>query len=192
MPVTDQPVEDGPGADPRQEWLSDQRRWVEQRTRSDTEPGRRRPAAGQASSRGSNLRGDVQRWLVRSSARNLGREIGGQVRRTLGNDRPKDVWGAATTEPPPGAVSQPPECAWCPICQAARLMRESGSGLGSQLSGAGAAAAAALSDALTALDAALSAASAPGAHGESPAESQGDRPGPSSSEGPGHEPHDRG
>ena len=49
-------------------------------------------------------------------------ELTGQVRRTFGPGRaePGDVWGAATTEPPPDGSMDAPECAWCPICRAAR------------------------------------------------------------------------
>lgn len=52
-------------------------------------------------------------------------EIGGQVRKAFrGQDsKPGDVWATATTEPP-DAADQPPECAWCPICRAARRMAQ--------------------------------------------------------------------
>ncbi len=86
------------------------------------------------------------------------REIGGQVRRKLGGgDRtePRDVWDSATTEPPPD-LGEAPECAWCPVCQAARRIRESGPGLGSQLSGAGEAVAAAVQAALSAFEGVMS------------------------------------
>ena len=84
---------------------------------------------------GADLAGEVQRWLIRSGARSVRREFGEQVRRTLGGGReePTDVWGAATTEPPPDESLDSPECAWCPICRGARRIRESGPGLGSQL-----------------------------------------------------------
>jgi hypothetical protein len=52
-------------------------------------------------------------------------ELSDQVRKKLrgqGNDR-GDVWATATTEPP-DAADQPPECAWCPICRAARRMAQ--------------------------------------------------------------------
>ena len=112
--------------------------------------------AGGAGGPGGDLLTDLQRWLLRSSAKNLRRELSGQVRKTLGGppQDPGDVWATATTEPPPG--DEAPECAWCPICRAARRMRETGPGLGSQLAGAGDAVALAVSDALEALDAALS------------------------------------
>ncbi len=106
---------------------------------------------------GGELLTEFQRWLIRSSAKNLRREIGGQVRKTLGSSRtePQDVWGAATTEPPPG-LGEAPECAWCPVCRAARRLRESGPGVGSQLAGAGDAVALAVADALEAVNTALS------------------------------------
>ena len=107
---------------------------------------------------GADLAGEVQRWLIRSGARSVRREFGEQVRRTLGGGReePTDVWGAATTEPPPDESLDSPECAWCPICRGARRIRESGPGLGSQLAGAGDAVASAVQEALAAFDAVLS------------------------------------
>ncbi len=127
-------------------------------------PGRTGPAGRSGPGRGGAPGGDLltglQRWLIRSSARNLRREVSGQVRKTLGGgpQAPGDVWSTATTEPPPSETGEAPECAWCPVCRAARRMRESrpGSGLGSQLAGAGDAVAQAVSDALEALDATLS------------------------------------
>ena len=119
-----------------------------------------RPSAEsrQPSQSGGDLIGDLQRWLIRSSAKNMRREIGGQVRKKLGADRgePRDVWDTATTEPPPGDLGEAPECAWCPICRAARRIRESGPGFGSQLAGAGDAVAAAVQEALGAVDTVLS------------------------------------
>ncbi len=108
---------------------------------------------------GADLAGEVQRWLIRSGARSVRREFGEQVRRTLGGGReePTDVWGAATTEPPPDESLDSPECAWCPICRGARRIRESGPGLGSQLAGAGDAVASAVQEALAAFDSVLSA-----------------------------------
>ena len=108
---------------------------------------------------GADLAGEVQRWLIRSGARSVRREFGEQVRRTLGGGReePADVWGTATTEPPPDESLDSPECAWCPICRGARRIRESGPGLGSQLAGASDAVASAVQEALAAFDAVLSA-----------------------------------
>jgi hypothetical protein len=128
--------------------------------RRESAPGRQQP---QGRPFGIDLAGEVQRWLIRSGARSMRREFGEQVRRTLGGSRPEpgDVWGAATSEPPPDELFQTPECAWCPICRAARRVRESGPGLGSQLAGAGDAVAAAVQEALSAFDAVLSTGSAP-------------------------------
>lgn len=56
-------------------------------------------------------------------------ELRGQVKKTFGGEfrgqdnRRGDVWATATTEPP-DAADQPPECAWCPICRAARRMAQ--------------------------------------------------------------------
>jgi hypothetical protein len=75
--------------------------------------------------RASDLANDVQRWLIKSSARNMRDELGDQVKRAF-RGQPNgagDVWSTATTEPP-DAASQPPECAWCPICRAARRMAQ--------------------------------------------------------------------
>lgn len=87
--------------------------------------------------------GDFQRWLMRAGARSLGREVADRVRTTINGGRRTsgDVWDIATTEPPP---DEAPECAWCPICRAARRYRESGGtapgggavgSLGAQLAG---------------------------------------------------------
>jgi hypothetical protein len=99
---------------------------------------------------------DFQRWLLRSSARNMRNQIGDQVRKTLGGRQgePGNVWDMATTEIP-AEVGESPECQWCPICRAARRMRESTPGLGGQLMAAGDAVAAALQDALSGLESLL-------------------------------------
>ena len=83
-------------------------------------------------------------------------QISGQVRRTLGGGRESsDVWDTATNEIPP-EVGESPECQWCPICRAARRMRDSGPGIGDQLSGAGDVVASAVQDAIRSLDSLLS------------------------------------
>jgi len=104
----------------------------------------------------NDLVGDLQRWLIRSSAKNVRREIEDQVRRTIGGQRQAkgDVWDVATTEIPP-EVGEAPECQWCPICRAARRMRDTGPGLAGQLSGAGEAVATVMQDAIGALDSLL-------------------------------------
>jgi hypothetical protein len=85
------------------------------------------------------------------------RELTGQVRKTFSGNSPArtDVWDTATTEPPPEA-HEAPECTWCPICQAARRIRESGPGLSGQLAGVGDAVATAVQEALSAFDSVLS------------------------------------
>lgn len=107
----------------------------------------------------SDMLTDLQRWLLRSSARSMRKELSGQVRRTFGGSEQKkgaaEVWDTATNEIPP-EVGESPECQWCPICRAARRMRDSGPGLGGQLSGAGDAVASAVQDAISALDSILS------------------------------------
>jgi hypothetical protein len=80
--------------------------------------------------RAADLANEVQRWLIRQSARNMRDELGDQVKKAFrGPGRPPqgDVWSTATTEPP-DAADQPPECAWCPICRAARRMAQAQGG----------------------------------------------------------------
>jgi hypothetical protein len=115
-----------------------------------------RPDRRQQADRDTDLIGDVQRWLIRSGARNMRRELEDQVRRTLGGQRQgrADVWDVATTEIPP-EVGASPECQWCPICRAARRMRDAGPGVAGPLSGAGEAVATVVQDAIGALDSLL-------------------------------------
>lgn len=129
-----------------------------------------KPAGGSSRPPGSDVADDIQRWLVRSGIRSMRRELTDQVRRTFTARRPAepdDIWGAATTEPPPElmASADSPECAWCPICRAARRIRETGPGLGGQLAGAGDTVAAAVQEAMSAFDAVLSRARAEEANG---------------------------
>src|SRR5215469_14075733 len=130
------------------------------RSSSGRSPSPRSASARQRQSTpASDMLSDLQRWLLRSSARSVGRELGGQVRRTLGGGRQQtsaaDIWDTATNEIPPD-VGEAPECQWCPICRAARRMRESGPGVGGQLSGVGEAVATVVQDAVGALDSILS------------------------------------
>jgi hypothetical protein len=100
---------------------------------------------------------DFQRWLLRSSAKSMRKEVTAQVRRTFGGGRADngDVWDAATTEIPP-EVGEAPECQWCPICRAARAMRDSGPSLGDHLLTAGDMVARSVQDALKGVDSVLS------------------------------------
>jgi hypothetical protein len=96
--------------------------------------------------------GDFQRWLMRAGARSMANQVADNVRRTLGQPRRSssgDVWDTATTEPPP---DEPPECQWCPVCQAARRLRESGPGLSAKLADAGGVLATVVQDAFVAVD----------------------------------------
>jgi hypothetical protein len=112
--------------------------------------GQSRPRPGTP---GQDMLTDFQRWLLRSSAKSMRKEITGQVRRTFGGGRASsaDVWDTATNEIPP-EVGESPECQWCPICRAARRMRDSGPSLGDQLSTAGDVVASAVGDALRSFD----------------------------------------
>ncbi len=148
------------------------------RDRTDDEPGRAgrargAPAPGQGAP-GSELLSSFQRWLIRSSAKSMSKEIGGQVRRTLRGGRTDqgDVWDVATSEAL-HSDGEAPECQWCPICRAARRMRESGPGLGDQLSGAGDAVASAVQDAIRAFDSMLSRTGGPGPGGSQASGNQG-------------------
>jgi len=98
--------------------------------------------------------GDFQRWLVRSGARSVSREVSDQIRSMLGHSAgPADVWTKATAPP----ADEAPECAWCPICRAARVLRESGPGVGSQMAAAGGAVGALARDAVSVVESALAA-----------------------------------
>jgi hypothetical protein len=104
--------------------------------------------------------GDLQRWLMRSGARGLSKDLTGQIRRVLGQDapgaRPSDVWNTATTRP----ADEAPECAWCPFCRAARMLRQSrppGGGVGTYVAGASDALAAVVQEAYSAFEAAMKA-----------------------------------
>jgi hypothetical protein len=111
----------------------------------------------ESKSSGSDPIGDLQRWLMRSGARSLSREVKGQFRRaTGGGSDHADVWETATAEPPP-SVGEAPECAWCPLCRAARRAKESGPGFASQAAAASGALFSVAQDAVAAFEATLSA-----------------------------------
>jgi hypothetical protein len=124
-------------------------------------PGGRGAGQGRDSGRdsvrdaGRDITAEFQRWLIRSSARNVRQELTGQFRRTFNRAERDNVWGVATTEPPPDSSGEAPECAWCPVCRAARRIRESGPRVGGQLAGAGDVVAAAVQEAMSAFEAAM-------------------------------------
>jgi hypothetical protein len=111
--------------------------------------------------RAAGLASEIQRWLIRTSARSMRDELGGQVKKVLRGPEPDpgDIWATATTEPPQLA-GEAPECAWCPVCRAARRISQSRSATdsrgGPRLSDATDVVAAVVRDALAGLDAILS------------------------------------
>ena len=113
--------------------------------------GRADGGGGSRPNRGSDPVADLQRWLMRAGARSMANQVADQVKRTLGAEKRErgDVWDTATNEPPP---NEPPECQWCPICQAARAARTSGPGLSAMLSDAGGALAGLAQDAFSAFE----------------------------------------
>jgi hypothetical protein len=110
---------------------------------------------------GNDPVGDFQRWLMRSGARGLGKEVRGNIRKTFGYGEAgrDDVWGSATSEPEGG--EHPPECEWCPLCRAARKMKDSGPGLSSHLSSAGDAFASVMREAVDAFEAVIATGTGP-------------------------------
>jgi hypothetical protein len=111
--------------------------------------------------RAAGLSSEIQRWLIRTSARNMRDELGDQVKKAFrgsGEDQ-GDTWATATTEPP-DAADEAPECAWCPLCRAARLIAQGRSGAqsrgGPRLSDAADTVAGAVRDAFASLDSILS------------------------------------
>jgi hypothetical protein len=106
---------------------------------------------GGQSRRVSDPVADFQRWLMRAGARSMANQVADQVRRTMGQERRSsgDVWDTATNESPP---NEPPECQWCPVCQAARAARLSGPGLSARLADAGSVLASVAQDFFSAFD----------------------------------------
>lgn len=102
---------------------------------------------------GPDLIGEFQRWLIRSSARGVGRQVTGQIRSAFGRNQPTgDVWESATADPTP---DEAPECAWCPLCRAARVLRESKPGRDTRVTAVSDALGMVVQDAFNVLDAAL-------------------------------------
>lgn len=109
-------------------------------------------ARSRSSARGSDPVADFQRWLMKAGARSMAAQVADQVKRTVGAERRPsgDVWDTATNEPPP---DEPPECQWCPVCQAARAARTgNAAGLGARLADAGGVLATVVQDAFSAFD----------------------------------------
>lgn len=108
--------------------------------------------------------GDFQRWLVRSGARSMSREVSGQLRAALGRSSGPDVWERATAPP----ADEAPECAWCPFCRAARALRDSGPGMTSQVTAATGAMAGLVHDTMSAFESVLAAGRAAAGPGTGP------------------------
>lgn len=148
--------------------------------------------------RAADVASGVQRWLIKTSARNMRDELGDQVRKALrGEQRDAgDVWATVTTEPP-GLANEAPECAWCPICRAARRVAESraetGSGA-SVLADAADVVSGAVRDVLATVDSMLSYRPGDGSAspaGASPAATPHQARSADEAEEPADEPHDR-
>lgn len=114
--------------------------------------------------RAAGVAGDLQRWLIKTGAKSMRDEfsdqVKGQVRRALRapDAAQGDTWATATSEPP-DVADEAPECAWCPVCRAARRIsqaRSSGADGGPRLSEAADVVAGAVRDALAGIDAVLS------------------------------------
>ncbi len=114
--------------------------------------------------RASEMASEFQRWLIRASARSMRDELGDQVRKALrggaGHGGPGqggkngDVWATVTAERP---GDEPPECAWCPVCRAARRIAQARSEPGGpRLADAADLVSGAVRDALVGLDSILS------------------------------------
>jgi hypothetical protein len=117
--------------------------------------GNGQPGGSRGPSRGSDPVADFQRWLMKAGARSMANQVADQVKRTIGAERRDsgDVWDTATNELPP---NEPPECQWCPVCQAARAARTGGAaGLGAQLASAGGVLASVVGDAFSAFEQAM-------------------------------------
>jgi hypothetical protein len=132
------------------------------RSRSGAAPQRGSTGPGGSwEQRAAGLASEIQRWLIRKSARNMRDELGDQVKKAFrgSGDEPADTWATATTEPP-HAADEAPECAWCPVCRAARRLAQARAGAdvrsGPRLSDAADFMAGAMRDAFAGLDSILS------------------------------------
>lgn len=111
-------------------------------------------SGGRQDKRSGDPVADMQRWMMKAGARSMANQVADNVRRTLGQPKRAsgDVWGTATTEPPP---EESPECQWCPVCQAARRIRLSGPGIGDRLVNAGGVFASVMQDAFSVVEQAM-------------------------------------
>jgi len=98
---------------------------------------------------------DLQRRLAIAGARSLGHDFADQIGRTLRGEG-EDVWETATTEPVGAAAGTAPECAWCPVCRAIRMARESRPDLAARVGDTAGALMSVAQDAISAIDALLS------------------------------------
>lgn len=103
---------------------------------------------------------DFQRRLAIAGARGLGQQVAGQFGRTARGGR-QDVWATATTEPVDASAGNAPECAWCPVCRAIRMARDSNPDMASRVGETAGALMSAAHDVVAAVDAALSRRPAP-------------------------------
>lgn len=102
---------------------------------------------------------DLQRRLAIAGARSLGHEFADQIGRTFRGEN-QDVWETATSEQDAG-IGTAPECAWCPVCRAIRMVRGTRPDLAARVSETAGTLMAAAQDAVAAIDAALSRAPEP-------------------------------
>ncbi len=98
---------------------------------------------------------DLQRRIAIAGARSVGQQVAGQVGRTIRGES-GDVWETATTEPADSAAGYAPECAWCPVCRAIRMARDSNPDLAGRVGETAGALMSAAHDVATAVDAAIS------------------------------------
>ncbi|HUK68980.1 MAG TPA: hypothetical protein VLW50_09575 [Streptosporangiaceae bacterium] len=98
---------------------------------------------------------DLQRRIAIAGARSLGQQMAGQVGRTFRGES-GDVWETATAEPADATAGYAPECAWCPVCRAIRMARDSNPDLAGRVGETAGALMSAAHDVVTAVDAAIS------------------------------------
>jgi hypothetical protein len=169
-PSNERPSE--PVSEAPKEWRSDWSgsRFTDAPSRPSSDPANKpasdrqhKPSGGRSGDRPSDRPGDrqgkpssdpvadFQRWLMKAGARTMANQVADNVRRTMGQPKRDsgDIWETATTEASP---DEAPECQWCPVCQAARRIRESNPGLGDRLASAGGVLASVVQDAFSAVE----------------------------------------